>query len=71
MRKTLFVFAAVAVLAGMAGAADFPIDLNSASLEEIMELPIEKAVAYAIYTGILTDTGSFRFANTNRDSFGI
>jgi phosphoesterase RecJ-like protein len=38
---------------------------------EVMGLPIEKPVAYAIYTGILTDTGSFRFANTNRDSFGI
>ncbi len=40
-------------------------------LINIMGLPIEKAVAYALYTGILTDTGSFRFANTNRDSFGI
>lgn len=28
-------------------------------------------IATAIYTGILTDTGSFRFSNTNRASFGI
>ncbi len=49
MRNTLFVLAAVAVLAGMAGAADFPIDLNSASLEEIMELPIPPEEAQAIF----------------------
>ena len=49
MRNTLFVLAAVSVLAGMAGAADFPIDLNSASLEEIMELPIPPEEAQGIF----------------------
>jgi phosphoesterase RecJ-like protein len=29
------------------------------------------AMATAIYTGILTDTGSFRFSNTNRAAFSI
>ncbi len=38
---------------------------------KFMDISIDKAVAFGIYTGILTDTGSFRFSNTNRDSFGI
>jgi phosphoesterase RecJ-like protein len=36
-----------------------------------MGLRIDKAVATSIYTGILTDTGSFRFANTNSQAFNI
>lgn len=36
-----------------------------------MEIPISKAMAFAIYTGIMTDTGSFRFSNTNREAFAI
>jgi phosphoesterase RecJ-like protein len=30
-----------------------------------------RAIANAIYTGILTDTGSFRFSNTNKEAFAI
>lgn len=33
--------------------------------------PISPPVALCIYTGILTDTGSFRFSNTNRAAFKI
>jgi len=36
-----------------------------------MELPISKDIATLIYTGILTDTGSFRFSNTNKSAFTI
>lgn len=36
-----------------------------------MEIPISADMAAAIYTGILTDTGSFRFNNTNREAFAI
>jgi phosphoesterase RecJ-like protein len=36
-----------------------------------MQIPIDKAIATSIYTGILTDTGSFRFSNTNRAAFAI
>ncbi|MEA1901862.1 MAG: bifunctional oligoribonuclease/PAP phosphatase NrnA [Thermodesulfobacteriota bacterium] len=36
-----------------------------------MALPINSAIATSIYTGILTDTGSFRFANTNKSAFAI
>jgi phosphoesterase RecJ-like protein len=36
-----------------------------------MGLSITKDMATALYTGILTDTGSFRFSNTNRNSFAI
>ena len=36
-----------------------------------MGLTIGREVATSIYTGILTDTGSFRFANTNRQAFDI
>lgn len=36
-----------------------------------MEIPIDSAIATSIYTGILTDTGSFRFANTNTTAFEI
>ncbi len=36
-----------------------------------MGIPINAEIATAIYTGIFTDTGSFRFANTNRAAFAI
>jgi phosphoesterase RecJ-like protein len=36
-----------------------------------MGVPIDKAIATSIYTGILTDTGSFRFSNTNSAAFAI
>ncbi len=36
-----------------------------------MAVPINKDIATAIYTGILTDTGSFRFSNTNKNAFAI
>jgi phosphoesterase RecJ-like protein len=36
-----------------------------------MDLEMDLAMATAIYTGILTDTGSFRFSNTNRAAFSI
>ena len=36
-----------------------------------MKAPINNIIAISIYTGIMTDTGSFRFSNTNRDSFAI
>jgi hypothetical protein len=29
------------------------------------------AMAYAIYTGIMADTGSFRFSNTTPEAFRI
>ncbi|MDJ0783677.1 MAG: bifunctional oligoribonuclease/PAP phosphatase NrnA [Desulfosarcinaceae bacterium] len=34
-------------------------------------LPLPQAAATCLYTGILTDTGSFRFSNTNREVFAI
>lgn len=40
-------------------------------LIQAMRVPIDLAMATAIYTGILTDTGSFRFSNTNRAAFAI
>jgi bifunctional oligoribonuclease and PAP phosphatase NrnA len=36
-----------------------------------MEIPITTAMAESIYTGIVTDTGSFRFSNTNAAAFAI
>lgn len=54
------------------------IDMNACATAEIIyhllqHLPvsIDYAIATAIYTGILTDTGSFRFSNTNRAAFAI
>jgi phosphoesterase RecJ-like protein len=35
------------------------------------ELPLSQDAATCLYTGILTDTGSFRFSNTNREVFAI
>ncbi|NOY68978.1 MAG: bifunctional oligoribonuclease/PAP phosphatase NrnA [Deltaproteobacteria bacterium] len=40
-------------------------------LIKAMKIKITPAIAYAIYTGIMTDTGSFRFANTNPEAFDI
>ncbi len=36
-----------------------------------MGIGIDTAIATSIYTGIFTDTGSFRFANTNKAAFTI
>lgn len=36
-----------------------------------MHIEIDEAIATSIYTGILTDTGSFRFANTNSAAYVI
>jgi phosphoesterase RecJ-like protein len=36
-----------------------------------LKVPINEAVATALYTAILTDTGSFRFSNTNHTAFRI
>ena len=54
------------------------IDVDACASAEIvyqiitaMAVPISKAIATAIYTGILTDTGSFRFTNTNQAAFAI
>jgi len=38
---------------------------------ERLGVSIDEAIAVAIYTGILTDTGSFRFANTTKEAFAI
>ena len=40
-------------------------------LIKALDVPIDKAIATSIYTGILTDTGSFRFSNTNQAAFAI
>jgi phosphoesterase RecJ-like protein len=54
------------------------VDAQACSTAEIvyrlitaLEAPIDKAMATSIYTGILTDTGSFRFSNTNQAAFAI
>lgn len=54
------------------------IDTSACATSEIvywlikqMGIPLDKFIATAIYTGILTDTGSFRFSNTNRAAFAI
>jgi phosphoesterase RecJ-like protein len=54
------------------------VDVDACATSEIiyrliqaMDLEMDKAIATAIYTGILTDTGSFRFSNTNREAFAI
>ena len=36
-----------------------------------LAVPIDVGMATSIYTGILTDTGSFRFSNTNQAAFAI
>lgn len=54
------------------------VDVNACATSEIvyrligeMSLDLDTDMATAIYTGILTDTGSFRFSNTNRAAFAI
>ena len=54
------------------------IDTDACSSAEIvyrlirdLAVTISEAMAWSIYTGILTDTGSFRFSNTNRAAFSI
>lgn len=54
------------------------IDTTASSTAEIiyrlikkMGVAIDKTIATSIYTGILTDTGSFRFSNTNQAAFAI
>jgi phosphoesterase RecJ-like protein len=54
------------------------IDTEACSTAEIVyrlikqfTVPIDKAIATCLYTGILTDTGSFRFSNTNQAAFAI
>ncbi|MFO7558708.1 MAG: bifunctional oligoribonuclease/PAP phosphatase NrnA [Desulfobacterales bacterium] len=34
-------------------------------------ITLNRAMAFSIYTGIMTDTGSFRYSNTNREAFAI
>jgi bifunctional oligoribonuclease and PAP phosphatase NrnA len=36
-----------------------------------MDIPINTGMAYALYTGIMADTGSFRFSNTTAAAFEI
>ncbi len=54
------------------------VDPSACSTSEIvyrvikkLGVTITKTMAIAIYTGILTDTGSFRFSNTNQAAFDI
>ena len=61
------------------GFGDFQlIDTDACATAEIvyrlikaLEIPFDKAIATGIYLGILTDTGSFRFSNTNPAAFAI
>jgi len=36
-----------------------------------LNVKISRSMAFSIYTGIMTDTGSFRFSNTNQEAFAI
>ncbi len=54
------------------------IDEDACSTAEIvyrlikaLPMSMDKAIATCLYTGILTDTGSFRFSNTNQAAFAI
>ena len=54
------------------------IDIDACATAEIiyrmireLAVPITQDIAVSIYTGILTDTGSFRFSNTNQAAFAI
>ncbi len=51
-------------------------DENAASTTSIIlkliekaNLPIDKDISNALYTGLITDTGSFHYANVNKDAF--
>lgn len=52
------------------------IDPKSSSTSELvlkilnkLNIKIDKDISYALYTGLMTDTGGFRFANTNLNTF--
>jgi phosphoesterase RecJ-like protein len=54
------------------------VDPSASSTAEIvyrlikeMNIPITTGIAYSIYTGIMADTGSFRFSNTTPEAFEI
>ena len=54
------------------------IDANACSTAELvyrliktLKVPLDREIAVSIYTAILTDTGSFRFSNTNQAAFAI
>jgi phosphoesterase RecJ-like protein len=54
------------------------IDKNACATSELiyrliktMSIPVSMDMAMSIYTGIVTDTGSFRFSNTNPFAFAI
>lgn len=54
------------------------IDVQACACTEIlyhlfdrMRVPFTRELATCIYTGILTDTGSFRFSNTSRSTFQV
>ncbi|PIP42621.1 MAG: hypothetical protein COX19_00380 [Desulfobacterales bacterium CG23_combo_of_CG06-09_8_20_14_all_51_8] len=55
------------------------IDPNASSTAEMVyrlisameNVSIDRGMAYSIYTGIMADTGSFRFANTTPEAFDI
>jgi len=54
------------------------VDASACSTAEIvyrlikaLNVPFDNEIAMSIYTGILTDTGSFRFSNTNPAAFAI
>lgn len=54
------------------------VDTASAATAEVLTglfldagLPVDKATAQALYTGIMTDTGQFRFASTSRRVFAL
>lgn len=54
------------------------IDPSASSTAEIvyrlikrMNIPVTTGMAYSIYTGIMADTGSFRFSNTTPEAFEI
>jgi len=54
------------------------VDAHASSCSEMiykiykrLHLPIDKQTALALYTGIMTDTGSFRYANTSSFTFKV
>jgi phosphoesterase RecJ-like protein len=54
------------------------VEVNASSVCEIlyrfvhyMDIPSNREIAFALYTGIMTDTGRFRFTNTTADVLNI
>lgn len=54
------------------------IEINASSVCEIiyrlvsyMNIPFDREIAFALYTGIMTDTGRFRFSNTTTEALNI